>query len=93
MARILLRYHFVLLGVRGSIPGIGPRGNSEGGVIDIGDEGDIGFGDSVVAVGDAVIVVAAVEGVFGTPHARDSVPFMCVSLGSHIGFCPGVTLA
>ena len=33
------------------------------------------------------------EGVFGTPHTRDSVPFMCVSPGLQIGFCYDVTWA
>ena len=51
-----------------------------------GHEGDIELGGSVVV---GVVVVA--EGVFGTPHTRDSLALIFLSVGSHIGFSSGVT--
>ena len=45
-------------------------------------------------LGDSVVVVPAAapvaEGVFGMPHTCDSVVLILVSVGSHIGFAPGV---
>ena len=71
-----------------SIPDIGSNGDSEDGVIDPSHKGDIELGGSVVMVGAVVA-----EGVFGTPHTRDSVPLIFLSLVSHIGFRSGVTWA
>ena len=65
----------------GNNPGIGASGVPEGGA------GIIELGDSVV-VGSAAAPVA--EGVFGMPHTCDSVVLILVSVGSHIGFAPGV---
>jgi hypothetical protein len=62
----------------GNIPGIGFSDDPEGGVIELGGS---------VLVGSSVAVV---EGVFGTPHTRDSVALILLSVGSHIGFAPGV---
>jgi hypothetical protein len=78
--------HWVLLVVIGNNPGIDSSGDPEGGVIDPGDVGDMELGDSVV-VGSAAPVA---EGVFGMPHTCDSVVLTFLSVGSHIGFCPGV---
>ena len=50
-------------------------------------EDDIELGGSVVV---GVVVVVA-EGVFGTPHTRDSLALIFLSVGSHIGFSSGVT--
>lgn len=36
-------------------------------------------------------VVVVAEGVFGTPHTRDSVALIFLSLASHIGFSSVVT--
>jgi hypothetical protein len=66
----------VLLVVIGNNPGIGSSDDPEGG-------GVIELGDSVV-VGSAAAPVA--EGVFGTPHTRDSLALILVSVGSHTGF-------
>jgi hypothetical protein len=71
-----------LLVVIGNNPGIDSSGDPEGGVIDPGDVGDMELGDSAAA--------PVAEGVFGMPHTCDSVVLTFLSVGSHIGFCPGV---
>jgi hypothetical protein len=49
-----------------------------------------GFGDNDYGVGVVVVVdPAGAIGVFGTPHTFDSVVLIILSVGSHIGFCPG----
>jgi hypothetical protein len=63
----------------GNIPGIGASGVPEGG------GGVIELGDSVV-VGSAAVTAPVAEGVFGTPHTRDSLALILVSVGSHTGF-------
>jgi hypothetical protein len=66
------------LEVMGNIPGIGCSDDPEGGVIELGGS---------VLVGSSVAVV---EGVFGTPHTCDFLVLTCLSVGSHMGFAPGV---
>jgi predicted RecA/RadA family phage recombinase len=70
----------VLLEDMGNNPGMGASDVPEGGDV-------IELGDSVV-MGSVVAPVA--EGVFGMPHTCDSVVLILVSVGSHIGFAPGV---
>ena len=75
-----------MLVVIGNNPGIDSSGDPEGGVIDPRDVGDMELGDSVVVVPADPIA----EGVFGMPHTCDSVVLILLSVGSHIGFAPGV---
>ena len=54
---------------------------------------DVPEGGDVIELGDSVVMVPAdpvAEGVFGMPHTCDSVVLILLSVGSHIGFAPGV---